>query len=323
MKLLLKIVGISAFLLSVGQNAIAETALKGLYLTSPGFHHDYPSQAKTMQTLMAENLGMRLDVSLSELERWKTTDFAEGYDLLVLNFCEGNNTDAALIRNMRRQIEALKVPTIALHCVMHSFRDTPDWWPVLGLRTYKHDEQGDMSVQKQEPHIVTEGLPETWTIEDDELYVNLKFDGLPLLRATGDDGKEHVVAWWYEAKGYKLFGTTLGHTDSTFTDPNYQQLLVNAARHLIAPERIDGAVERPIAEAKFSAPDGVRFMTDGERSCHYRTAVKLIGPCYVGCIVNPFHWGEDTARCKESCLAQLPENQVIESACSENTTGSI
>ncbi len=105
--------------------ATAQAApLRALLLTSPGVYHDYETQMHTISTALADKVAVRVDVSLAETQRWKTSDFGKGYDVILYNICMADETDAELITNMRRQTETLGVPAIVLHCTMHSFRET-------------------------------------------------------------------------------------------------------------------------------------------------------------------------------------------------------
>ena len=128
-----------AVLLPYSSQASIKPPLKVLILTSPGVYHNYEQQTQALAYGIAEHVNVRFDVSLAELERWKTTDFAQGYDALIYNLCMADNQDNALIANLRRQTEQLGVPALVIHCTMHSFRETNLWWPMFGLQTKAHE----------------------------------------------------------------------------------------------------------------------------------------------------------------------------------------
>lgn len=114
-KTLLNILLAFAALQALHAVAAEKQPLRALHLTSFGYYHDYLYQTQSLTQLFARQLRVSLDTSLDELARWRTTDFAQGYDLLIINFCLGKQTNETLLNNVRRQIEQLKVPTNTLH----------------------------------------------------------------------------------------------------------------------------------------------------------------------------------------------------------------
>ncbi len=304
--------------------ALAEQPLNALIVTSQGVYHNYRQQTWVLAHRIAENANVRFDVSLTELERWRTTDFAKGYDVLIYNFCLADNTDRKLIANMRRQTEQLGIPALVIHCTMHSFRETESWWPMLGLKTTTHEPLRSLTMTKREAHPITSGIPENWTLTDDELYINLAFDGVPLLTSVGEDGKEHVTAWLAYPGGTPVFGTTLGHSEDSIRNPPFQRMLANALLYVTGNLSEDGTPRRGMEGngdgmdifESFSAPRGVKFLGEEGHDCAYRKLALAAAPCYLGCILNPFEWGEATAACKKSCEAGLPTPDDLITMCS-------
>jgi trehalose utilization protein len=297
--------------------------MKALILTSPGVYHNYEQQTWDLAHALVERANVRFDVSLAELERWKTTDFAAGYDALIYNICMADNQDAELIANLRRQTEQLGVPAIVIHCTMHSFRDTDLWWPMFGLQTKAHEDQRALPQVQSEIHPILNGIPEDWTVANDELYINLKFDGESLLTSRGSDGKAHTTAWLAYRGITPIFGTTLGHNRDTIKDPNFQRLIANAllfVTHNLTNDGTPKAGREPIGDGmdifdKFSAPEGVKFLGKGGQDCAMRKLVIAAAPCYIGCILNPFEWGDETRACKKSCETDLPKPDDLIKAC--------
>lgn len=314
----------SLVLILSGRTTAAETPLNALIVTSQGVYHNYRQQTWILAHRIAEHANVRFDVSLAETERWRTTDYSEGYDILIYNLCIADNTDAALIANMRRQTEELGVPALVIHCTMHSFRDTDLWWPMLGLKTTEHEPLRALSPLKREPHAILSGIPDDWTLTHDELYINLAFEGLPLLTVTGEDGQEHVTAWLSYPGGTPVFGTTLGHSEETIKNPPYQRMLANALLYVTghlteqgepAPGMEGNSDGMDIFET-FSAPEGVKFLGEEGYECAQRELMFAGGPCYLGCILNPFEWGEQTAACKATCIEALPSPDELIGSCS-------
>lgn len=298
-------------------SSATQAALKGLILTSPGVYHDYAYQSRAIAQGIAAHVDIRFDVSLAEVKRWKGTDFSEGYDVLVYNICMAGSEDQALIANMRRQTEQLGVPALVIHCTMHSFRDTDQWWLFLGLRTRNHEALRALPQQSVGEHPILAGIPTDWQIEDDELYINLAFDAQPLLTSAGEDGRPHVTTWLRERGKARVFGTTLGHTQQTMDDPVYQRLLANAVLWATGqPLQTGTPVERTEGVmTDFTAPSGVDYLDAQGRDCAMSKLRKAVGPCYAGCVLNPMLWGEAANQCKEECVAQSPSTDELAAMC--------
>jgi len=311
-----------AALFSSGNQAAISKPLKALILTSPGVYHNYEQQTWDLGHGIADRANVRFDVSLAELQRWKTTDFSKGYDVLIYNICLADNQDRALIANLRRQTEELGVPALVIHCTMHSFRETNLWWPLFGLQTKAHEPLRPLTQVQEGQHPILNGLPVDWTVANDELYINLQFTGVPLLSSVGEDGKSHTTAWLAQQGTTPVFGTTLGHSDKTMKDPAFQRLIANALLFVTGNLLPDGT---PIIglEPKggmdifetFSAPEGVKFLGKKGMDCAYRKLAIAAAPCYLGCILNPFEWGEDTQVCKRACELDLPSSDALIEAC--------
>ena len=71
-------------------------------------------------------------------------------------------------------------------------------------------------------HPILKGMPDGWTTPMDELYVVEKV--WPQLETLANsrserDGKDYPVIWTHRYGAARVFGTTFGHSDETFTDP--------------------------------------------------------------------------------------------------------
>ncbi len=298
--------------------------LKALILTSPGIYHNYEYQNQVIADAMASRLNIAFDVSLEELERWETSDFGQDYDLLVYNICLADNENTALMANLRRQTEVLGVPAMVLHCTMHSFRNTDDWWPMYGLQTKAHEALGPMTVGPAAAHPILVGLTDDWSLPSDELYINLQTQGLMSLQtAMGKDSQPHVVTWLKQTPGAEVFGTTLGHANATLEDPAYQQLVSQAALYLTGHLNAEGQASPDLAPTdtgapairKFSAAPGVRYLGRDGMDCAMGEMAWAVGPCMALCYLNPLVWGEEADDCRHQCLNELPTNQELVQAC--------
>jgi len=293
----------------------ASAGLRGLILTSPGVFHDYAFQSQAIAQAIAARSGMRFDVSLSEHQRWETTEFSRGYDVLIYNICMANNRNEKLIANLRRQTEELGVPAVVIHCSLHSFRDTNSWWPFVGLRTRSHEPLRPMEQRRVGEHPVLDGIPADWRIADDELYINLAFDAQPLLTSRGEKGATHVTAWLKMHGESAVFGTTLGHTRTTLEDPAFQQLLANAVLYLTGQSGQFSSGRPQDAIDKVSAAPGVEYLSPEGVDCALSKLRGAVAPCYIGCVLHPLLWGEQAVTCKEHCVADAPSTDELAAIC--------
>ena len=305
-------------LLLCGSLSHAAQPLRALLLTSPGVYHNYEQQTWDIGHAIGDRANVRFDVSLAELERWTTTDFSEGYDVLIYNICMADSEDAALIANLRRQTEQLGVPALVIHCTMHSFRETDLWWPLFGLQTKTHEALRPLAQVQEGQHPILSGLPAEWTVANDELYLNLQFSAEPLLSSVGEDGKSHITAWLAFQGITPIFGTTLGHSNETMKDPAFQRLLTNALLFVTGNLASDGTPKAGMESNggmdifdAFSAPEGVKFLGEEGKDCAFRRIAIAVAPCYVACILNPLEWGGETQACKKACEADLPKSDDL------------
>jgi type 1 glutamine amidotransferase len=72
------------------------------------------------------------------------------------------------------------------------------------------------------------GMPSNWVTPMDELYVIEKLwpNATALAESISEkDGKSYPVVWVNDFEGTRVFGTTYGHSDETFQDPVFINLL--------------------------------------------------------------------------------------------------
>ncbi len=73
-------------------------------------------------------------------------------------------------------------------------------------------------------------FPTGWTTPMDELYIIKKLWPKTTVLATSESEKtdeEHAVIWTNDFHGTRVFGTTYGHTNDTFSDPVFIKLLAD------------------------------------------------------------------------------------------------
>ena len=160
----------------------------------------------------------------AEIPLYDNPDWAKGYDVVVHNECFADTKDPAYIRKITAAHQT-GVPAVVIHCAMHTYRatDVDDWREFLGVTSRRHDHMSNYPVKKALPsHPIVQPMPDNWVTPKDELYVIEKL--WPNARALATsvselDGKTYPVAWINRYGKARVFGTTYGHSDATFSDP--------------------------------------------------------------------------------------------------------
>ena len=202
-----------------------------------GCCHDFTAQ----KTIISEGISARAnvvwtihhepgDARTNEVALYAKPDWAAGYDVVVHNECFGFVTNVAFIEGIAAAHKA-GVPAVLLHCSTHSYRMAPTdaWREVVGQKSMSHEKGRDLEIKNLKPeHPVMKGFPMTWLDKADELYKNEKLwpDFVPLAESYGVETKKtHAVVWLNKVGKGRVFGTTLGHSNATMSDPVYLDLV--------------------------------------------------------------------------------------------------
>ncbi|MFO1439184.1 MAG: discoidin domain-containing protein [Verrucomicrobiaceae bacterium] len=240
-------------LLLVSASHAAEP-LKALLITG-GCCHDYAKQHLVISQGIQSRANVQVDVIWTDdkstnppLPVYDKPDWAKGYDIIIHDECAASMNNR---ETLSRILDAHKtIPSIQLHCAMHSFRTGEDrWFKRLGLQSNSHGPQEPIAitfVDKEHP-IVTgrnRGIPAPsgtgdknvpltpladWTTIKEELYNNANvFDAHPLAmgrQMVKGKAVDAIVAWTNEKDGARSFSTTIGHNTETVADARYLDLI--------------------------------------------------------------------------------------------------
>jgi type 1 glutamine amidotransferase len=214
--------------------------LKVLMVTG-GCCHDYENQ----KHILAEGISARANVEFTivheegpggksdkshKISIYEKDDWAKGYDVVLHNECFGAVTDVAFVERIAKA-HFDGVPAVMLHCSTHSYRmaATDEWRKCVGQKSMSHEKNRDLHVKNLKPeHPVMKGFPMEWLDKGDELYKNeiLYPNFVPLAKAYGEDTKmDHNLVWVNTYGDARVFGTTMGHANSTMEDPVYLDLV--------------------------------------------------------------------------------------------------
>ena len=210
--------------------------IRALLITG-GCCHNYALQTFALTNAVARHARVEWTVvneggsgTRAEIPWYDRPNWAQGYDVVVHNECFADTQSPDYIRRITRAHEA-GVPAVAIHCAMHTYRATSidDWRRFLGVTSRRHDHQSRYPVKKAAPgHPILRNMPDDWITPKDELYVIEKmWPGATALATSVSeaDGRTHPVAWINGFGKSRVFGTTFGHSDATFQDPVFLEML--------------------------------------------------------------------------------------------------
>ncbi len=221
--------------------AIAEEPVKILLITG-GCCHDYDFQTDVIKTAFKDQ---KIEVEWkvvneggtgteAEIDLYDNPEWAKGFDVVIHNECFANTKSETYIRKIT---EAHKsgVNAVVIHCAMHTYRASQmdDWREFLGVTSRKHDHQSRYPVKVVEKeHPIMKGFPTDWVTPMDELYIieTLWPKAKPLATSVSEkDGSSNPCFWVNEYGSSRVFGTTYGHSNETFAEKPFQQVLVRGA----------------------------------------------------------------------------------------------
>lgn len=210
-----------------------------------GCCHDYEKQKDILTKGISERANVSWTIAYDPDKGTKhlnpvyeNPEWYKGFDVVVHDECESDVKQTDIIeRILKPHKEGL--PAVFLHCGMHSFRGdgypkTTAWFEFTGLHTNGHGPQLPIEItftDKESP--ITKGA-ENWTTVNEELYNNITGKLLDTAKelargkqtVKSKDGKEKVedcICVWtntYNGKT-RVFGTTLGHNNTTVADARY------------------------------------------------------------------------------------------------------
>lgn len=236
MRLLLPLLTLaSSFVIVLQADAHERKPLKALLVTG-GCCHDYAHQHKAISNGIQKRANVQVDViwtddktTTPDFSFYKNPKWAEGYDIIIHDECAAGVKDKQIIDNILDTHK--KIPSVNLHCAMHSFRAGDDsWFRYLGLQSSSHGPQEPISLEFVDTtHPILAPLS-NWTTGKEELYNNIDvFGAQPLVMGRQmqkqKDGSmkefEYIVAWTNETHGARSFSTSIGHNNATVEDDRY------------------------------------------------------------------------------------------------------
>jgi len=233
----------------LGPNAnpfAGQTPVNAMIVTG-GCCHDYTGQSKilmdTLNAVMPINWTVVQGMSSlpeGKLPLYENPDWAKGMDIVIHNECWANgDLPAQIVQNITR-------PTVArmfFHCTLHSYRvmTNDGWRELIGMTSRRHTRAHNILLKWADGDPITAGLP-PYVTPIDELYVIEKVwpntKALATAVSPEPDGSTYPLVWTHEYKGSRVFGTSLGHGNETFSTNQFKELFTRGFRWALKKEPI-------------------------------------------------------------------------------------
>lgn len=216
----------------------SDEPIKALLITG-GCCHDYPFQAQQyIEATKDRGLNVEWTVvneggtgTSAEIELYDDPDWAKGYDVIVHNECFANTANPEYIRKITKAHHD-GANAVVIHCAMHTYRaaEIDDWREFLGVTSRRHEHQSNYEIEVVEKdHWTVKDIPEDYVTPKDELYVIEKVWPNTTVLATSKserNGESHAVIWINKYGDARVFGTTYGHSNATFADETFLDVIV-------------------------------------------------------------------------------------------------
>lgn len=221
---------------SAAEKIYTGTPLKGLIVTG-GCCHNYKFQTEAITNGISKYANVEWQVvneggtgTRAEIDLYSDPNWAKPFDVIIHNECFADTRSPEYITKITEAHKSGK-PAMVIHCAMHTYRAAREdhWREFLGVTSRRHDHMSNYAVTPvAKDHPIMRGFPEKWITPKDELYVIEKvWPGTKVLATSPRErnGEEQPVIWVNDYEGSRVFGTTLGHSDDTFRDPVFINLL--------------------------------------------------------------------------------------------------
>jgi uncharacterized protein len=224
------------FLLVAASSLRAAEPIHAL-LIAGGCCHDYEAQKKILTDGISARANVTWDIVCEGTNRnhrmsiYEKADWAKGYDVVVHDECFGDVTNVDFIEHIA-QAHFEGLPAVVIHCSIHSYRHstTDEWRKLLGVSSFYHDPARPFVVLTLHPeHPIMQGFPALWQDPaPDELYRMAKLwpNCVPLAKTIAVTNTPDTTCIWVNTYGTaRVFGTTLGHANTTVQNSTYLDLV--------------------------------------------------------------------------------------------------
>lgn len=231
------------FLISAGScnKSLEQTKSPAVLVFSKteGYRHaSIPDGRKAIQKLGKEN---GFGVDLTEDAATFSDDSLKKYAAVIFL----NTTDDVLNETQQENFKHY-IRNGGGYVGIHAASDTEYDWPwygeLVGAYFKEHPEiqEADLYIHKDENFAVMDSLPDPWTRTDEwydfrqppddvHVLVNIDEDSYE----GGNTGNGHPLVWYHDYDGGRSFYMEFGHTEASYTEPNFLKLLMAGINYAI------------------------------------------------------------------------------------------
>lgn len=215
-----------------------------VFTKTAGFRHAaIPAGIKAIQKLGAEN---NFEVDTTENAAYFTEDTLQKYAAVIFLNTTGDVLDNYQEADFERYIQSG-----GGFVGIHAATDTEYEWGWYGLLVGAYFDNHPSGTHKATLHVKDKGflatatLPDTWE-HTDEWYNFKKINKNTHVLITvdektyegGTNGPEHPISWYHEYDGGRAFYTELGHTDESYTEPQYLTHILGGIKYAIGKNTV-------------------------------------------------------------------------------------
>lgn len=208
-------------------------------MVTGGCCHDYETQKAILSAGIGERVKKTIEWTIVhqgqgesdvKIPLFEDADWAEGYDIVVHNYCFTRISDSDYVERILAPHRA-GTPAVLIHGTMHSFRPVGDrWFEFCGVASPGHGSHHAFEIEPLIPDNPVFGATDHWATPRGELYfIEKVWPGVePLAEAvSADTGEKEVVAWThqYGPEGARVFGTTMGNFSETMIEPRFLDMV--------------------------------------------------------------------------------------------------
>jgi len=204
-----------------------------VFSKTQAFRHESIEAGKRAILKMGKEKGFTVDTTENaDIFKEKTL---QKYNVIVFLSTTGDALNDAQQIELNRFIQA-GGGWVGIHAAADTEYDWPWYGELVGAWFKSHPNDPNVRTARLEVldknHPASQDLPDEWE-HTDEWYNYQSFaDDLTVLinldessYEGGENGEEHPITWYHEYDGGRAFYTGLGHTDETFSDDKFLQIL--------------------------------------------------------------------------------------------------
>ena len=212
-----------------------------VFTKTAGYHHSsIPTGAAAIIKLGQEN---NFNVDTTSNAAMFNEDTLKKYSAIV--FLSTTDTADVLLDNHQKNAFQRYIEAGGGFVGIHAATDAGYHWGwyrrLVGATFSSHPRQQEATINVVDKNdMSTKHLPDTWKRKDEWYnFKNLNKDVHVLLKLDeksyegGTNGDDHPVAWYHEYDGGRAWYTELGHTEESYSEPNYLKHILGGIKYAI------------------------------------------------------------------------------------------